>query len=139
MDPKFQRRIQRYGWDRAVGAYESGWQAQLAPAHDLMLDMVAPQPGERVLDVACGTGLVSLRLAAAVGERGSVVGTDISERMVEAASSIAGGRVIRHVQFLRHGAEAMPFPDASFDAAVCALGSCMCRIRYARCARCAGC
>jgi ubiquinone/menaquinone biosynthesis C-methylase UbiE len=122
MDPKFQRRIQRYGWDRAVGAYESGWQAQLAPAHDLMLDMVAPQPGERVLDVACGTGLVSLRLAAAVGERGSVVGTDISERMVEAASSIAGGRVIRHVQFLRHGAEAMPFPDASFDAAMCALG-----------------
>ena len=122
MDPKFQRRIQRYGWDRAVGAYESGWQAQLAPAHDLMLDMVAPQPGERVLDVACGTGLVSLRLAAAVGERGSVVGTDISERMVEAASSIAGGRVVSHVQFLRHGAEAMPFPDASFDAAVCALG-----------------
>jgi ubiquinone/menaquinone biosynthesis C-methylase UbiE/uncharacterized OsmC-like protein len=122
MDPKFQRRIQRYGWDRAAGAYESGWQAQLAPAHDLMLDMVAPQLGERMLDVACGTGLVSLRLAAAVSERGSVVGTDISERMAEAASSIAGRRGVRHVQFLRHGAEAMPFPDASFDAAVCALG-----------------
>jgi ubiquinone/menaquinone biosynthesis C-methylase UbiE len=122
MDAKFQRRVQRYGWDRAVGAYEQGWQAQLAPAHDLMLDMAAPQPGERVLDVACGTGLVSLRIAAAVGEYGFVVGTDISERMVEAASSIAGGRGVRHVQFCRHDAEALPFPDASFDVSVCALG-----------------
>src|SRR5262249_21578442 len=51
-----------------------------------------------------------------------VVGTDISERMVETASTIAGARDIRNVQFFRHDAEAAPFPDASFDAAVCALG-----------------
>jgi ubiquinone/menaquinone biosynthesis C-methylase UbiE len=122
MDAKFQRRIQRYGWDRAVGVYEQGWQAQLAPAHDLMLDVVAPQRGERMLDVACGTGLVSLRLASAVGEQGCIIGTDISERMVEAASTVAAARDIRNVQFFRHDAEAAPFPDASFDAAVCALG-----------------
>jgi len=122
MDAKFQRRIQRYGWDRAVGDYEQGWQAQLAPAHELMLDIVAPQRGERMLDVACGTGLISLRIASAVGEQGCVIGTDISERMIEAASTLAAARDIRNVRFFRHDAEAAPFPDASFDAAVCALG-----------------
>ena len=85
MDPRLQRRVQRYGWDRAVAAYEEGWRAQLEPAHSLMLEMVALQPGERVLDVACGTGLVSFRVAAAVGEQGTVVGTDISGEMVESA------------------------------------------------------
>ena len=85
MDPRLQRRVQRYGWDRAVAAYEQGWRAQLEPAHSLMLDMVALQPGERVLDVACGTGLVSFRMAEAVGAQGAVVGTDISGEMVETA------------------------------------------------------
>ena len=35
MDPRLQRRVQRYGWDRAVAAYEHGWRAQLEPAHSL--------------------------------------------------------------------------------------------------------
>ena len=52
-------------------------------------------PGERVLDVACGTGLVSLRIAAAVGAAGAVVGTDISGQMVEAARRIAAERGAR--------------------------------------------
>jgi ubiquinone/menaquinone biosynthesis C-methylase UbiE len=68
MEPRLQRRVQRYGWDRAVAAYEQGWRDQLEPAHALMLGMVGLQRGERVLDVACGTGLVSLRIAEAVGE-----------------------------------------------------------------------
>jgi ubiquinone/menaquinone biosynthesis C-methylase UbiE len=122
MDPRLQRRVQRYGWDRAVTAYEEGWRAQLEPAHSLMLDLVAPQPGERVLDVACGTGLVSFRLAEAVGARGAVVGTDISGEMIETARRFAAERDIANASFERSDAEALPFADGSFDAAVCGLG-----------------
>jgi ubiquinone/menaquinone biosynthesis C-methylase UbiE len=122
MDPRLQRRVQRYGWDRAVAAYEEGWRAQLEPAHSLMLDMAALQPGERVLDVACGTGLVSFRVAEAVGARGAVVGTDISGEMVEAARRSAAERDVDNASFERSDAEALPFADATFDAAVCGLG-----------------
>ena len=122
MDPRFQRRVQRYGWDKAARDYEAGWQAQLKPAQSLMLEMTALQPGERVLDVACGTGLVSFRILAAVGETGAVVGTDISAEMVELARRVAAERGIRNATFERFDAEAMALEVTDFDAAVCALG-----------------
>ena len=59
MDAKLQRRIQRYGWDKAVDMYEQHWQQQLAPAQTRLLEMADIRPGDRVLDVACGTGLVT--------------------------------------------------------------------------------
>jgi ubiquinone/menaquinone biosynthesis C-methylase UbiE len=122
MDPRLQRRVQRYGWDRAVSAYEDGWRAQLEPAHSLMLDMVALKPDERVLDVACGTGLVSFRVAETVGWSGAVVGTDISGEMIEAARRNAAERGLDNARFERSDAEALPLADATFDAAVCGLG-----------------
>jgi ubiquinone/menaquinone biosynthesis C-methylase UbiE len=122
MEPRLQRRVQRYGWDRAVSAYEQGWRDQLKPAHDRMLAMLALQSGEFVLDVACGTGLVSRRIAAAVGEGGAVVGTDISGQMVDEARRMAANQAIAHARFERADAEALPFADATFDAAVCGLG-----------------
>ncbi|HSJ97185.1 MAG TPA: methyltransferase domain-containing protein [Myxococcota bacterium] len=122
MDPRLQRRVQRYGWDRAVVAYERGWRDQLEPAHSLMLGMVGLRHGERVLDVACGTGLISFRAAEAVGAKGAVVGTDISGEMVETARRGAALRDLANVRFERADAEALPLPDAAFDVAVCGLG-----------------
>jgi ubiquinone/menaquinone biosynthesis C-methylase UbiE len=122
MDPRLQRRIQRYGWDRAVAAYEQGWDAQLQPAHALMLDMAALVPGDRVLDVACGTGLVTFRVADTVGAKGAVVGTDISGQMVETARLGAVQRGVGNASFDRSDAEELPFADQTFDAAVCGLG-----------------
>ena len=89
MEATLQRRIQRYGWDKAVSDYEPGWKHQLEPAHTRLLALAALQHGERVLDVACGTGLVSFRAAAAVGLAGAVVGTDISAHMVARARALA--------------------------------------------------
>jgi len=74
--------------------------------------------GERVVDIACGTGLVTLPAAAAVGSRGSVVGLDISQKMVEIATERADGRA----RFERAEAEKLGVDDESFDAALCSLG-----------------
>lgn len=122
MEAALQRRIQRYGWDRAASVYEEYWRQQLRPAHDRMLDMASPRPGERVLDVACGTGLVTLETAARVGPTGYVLGTDISAGMIEAARREAERQGYRHVEFARADAETDDLPAGGFDVALCALG-----------------
>jgi SAM-dependent methyltransferase len=122
MDAQLQRRIQRYGWDRAVDYYEASWAAQLKPAQDVLLALAALQPGERVLDIACGTGLVTWPAAEAVGPGGTVVATDISEKMVQFTAAEARARGLTQVQCARMGAESLEFPDGSFDAVLCALG-----------------
>ncbi len=122
MDARLQRRVQRYGWDRAQEYYERYWRAQLAPAQRRLLEMACLRPGESVLDVAAGTGLVSFPAAQAVGPGGSVFATDISERMVEALSVEAERRGLGQVQAIRMDAEELHLADASFDVALCALG-----------------
>ena len=122
MEPSLQRRIQRYGWDKASNLYEIYWHRQLKPAQDVLLQMAHVQNGEHVLDIACGTGLVSFRLVEEVGENGLVVGTDISDKMVEVASSIATQKKYSNINFLRMDAEDLQVPDSSFDVALCALG-----------------
>lgn len=122
MDPKLQRRIQRYGWDKAVPFYERYWQQQLEPAQARLLVMAGLRRGERVLDVACGTGLVSLQAAALVGREGEVIGTDISEKMIESARQIADEKMLPQAKFFRLDAEALALAANYFDAALCALG-----------------
>ena len=87
-----------------------------------MLDTAALWAGERVLDVACGTGLVSFRAVDMVGKTGVVVGTDISGEMVEAARRLAAERGIRNARFERFDAEGMNLDEEPFDAALCGLG-----------------
>jgi len=84
--------------------------------------MAALQPGERVLDIACGTGLVTFRAADLVGATGRVVATDISQKMVDFTAQEAKRRGLSHVECMRMGAETLAFPDGSFDAVLCALG-----------------
>lgn len=122
MDAKLQRRIQRYGWDKASGDYEEYWSKQIEPAQKRLLEMAALRPGERVLDIACGTGLITFPAAITVGPQGSVVGTDISDRMVERGREESARQGLMNVSFQRADAEALDFPESSFDAALCSLG-----------------
>lgn len=123
MNAALQRRIQRYGWDKAANVYEQYWQRQLAPAHDRLLALAALRPGERLVDVACGTGLVTLRAAEAVGPSGLVVGTDISERMVARAQAAAATHGLVHIRTACLDAEDLcALPAGAFDVVLCALG-----------------
>jgi len=80
----------------------------------------APQPGERVLDVACGTGVVA-RLAAKTMGAGRVVGLDINAAMLAVARSRPAGHA-PHIEWREASALEMPFPDRSFDLILCQLG-----------------
>ncbi len=123
MEANLQRRVQRYGWDKAAEYYEGFWHKQLAPAQTRLLELAALKAGERVLDVACGTGLVTFPAAAAVGPGGEVVGTDISQGMIDLVRKIAEERSIANVSFDRMDAEDLgALPDASFDVVLTALG-----------------
>ncbi|MEM7635079.1 MAG: class I SAM-dependent methyltransferase [Pseudomonadota bacterium] len=123
MDARLQRRVQRYGWDKAADAYEAGWKQSLADAQAELLRKAAAKPGEQVLDVACGTGLVSLPLAAAVGPTGRVVATDISGKMIERVRHAANTHELHQLEAVCAGAETLDaMPDAAFDLVTCALG-----------------
>ena len=86
MDARLQQRVQRYGWDRAASTYEQSWQKQLEPAQARLMQMAALQAGERVLDLACGTGDLCRTLA----DGGLVpIGADFSAGMLHAARTVS--------------------------------------------------
>jgi ubiquinone/menaquinone biosynthesis C-methylase UbiE len=122
MEARLQKRVQRYGWDKAARHYERSWQDQLEPAQSALLEMACLAPGQRVLDVACGTGLVTLRAAALVGPSGAAIGADLSEEMVVTARDIARTRGLTSVTYERMDAEEILFDADAFDIVLCALG-----------------
>lgn len=123
MDANLQLRVQRYGWDKAADHYENGWRDSLSLAQHKLIERAAPQPGERVLDIACGTGLVTFPLAERVGPEGRVVASDLSQRMVDIVAADAVARDYPRVETMRASADAHPaIADGSLDLVTCALG-----------------
>jgi ubiquinone/menaquinone biosynthesis C-methylase UbiE len=86
-------------------------------AHDL-IELAALRPGEDVLDVACGTGVVT-RLAAEQVGGGAVAGVDVNPGMLQVARNAAGGTAI---EWHEASAEALPQGDATVDVALCQMG-----------------
>jgi ubiquinone/menaquinone biosynthesis C-methylase UbiE len=87
----------------------------------LLLERASPQPGEQVLDVACGTGVAARVIVPLVGAQGQVTGLDINPNML----SVACKQFSDHCEDIdwREGrAEQLPFPDASFDLVTCQQG-----------------
>lgn len=76
------------------------------------------EPGVRVLDLGCGAGTDSLIAAQMVGRGGSVTGIDMTPEMLAKARLSAETMGAANVEFVQGEAEALPFPDASFDVIV---------------------
>jgi ubiquinone/menaquinone biosynthesis C-methylase UbiE len=92
-------------------AFVPGFFAQWAPT---LCDVAGVAPGQSVLDVACGTGIVARTAAAAVGPRGKVAGLDLNEAMLTVAR-----RVGHDIEWHPGDAAALPFADQAFDVVLC--------------------
>jgi ubiquinone/menaquinone biosynthesis C-methylase UbiE len=86
-----------------------------------VIDQVALQPGERVLDVACGTGIVTRLAADRVGATGQVTGLDLNPGMLAVARSLPAVTRVE-MDWQEGSALALPFPEATFDVVLCQLG-----------------
>ena len=69
-------------YERNVVTYTTG------PFAAILLEYADPQPGERVVDIACGTGIVARLTAPRVGETGAVVGVDVNPHMIDVGRSL---------------------------------------------------
>ncbi|OCK55013.1 hypothetical protein LMTR3_09570 [Bradyrhizobium sp. LMTR 3] len=90
------------------------------PASKGLLAAARLKPGERVLDVACGTGVVARAAVDVVGPTGTVAGLDINPGMLATArKQVPSGNSI---DWYEASAESMPLPDRSFDVVLCQMG-----------------
>ena len=104
-------------WSAGGPAYDR-ISRQIADALEHAVDRLDPQPGERILDVATGTGWTARRIA---GRGARVTGVDIGEDVIAAARDLAPT-----LDFQVGDAEALPFPDAHFDAVTSTFGVMFC-------------
>ncbi|HTO09357.1 MAG TPA: class I SAM-dependent methyltransferase [Myxococcota bacterium] len=106
-------------WNKQGGPQ---WVAQVTRMDSLIEPLGAaaqeraqPRPGERVLDVGCGTGQTSLQLAARVGASGAVLGVDISTPMLELARERVRQQGLTNVRFENADAQTHSLPAGAFD------------------------
>jgi SAM-dependent methyltransferase len=114
VEPHPFRDFEHRGWQDSAARYPASFAGATTPYAELLLDAVGAGPGTRLLDIACGPGIVA---AAALRRGCSVVGVDFSSAMVSEARRLLPGATFHEAD-----AEALPLPDGGFDAAVCNFG-----------------
>jgi ubiquinone/menaquinone biosynthesis C-methylase UbiE len=103
----------------AAENYERHFVPKIAtPVSVALLEAADLQPGLRVLDVACGTGLIARLAAERVGSSGTVTGLDLSPDMIEVARTASPSTIAWHVG----DATSLPFPDDAYDVVLCQMG-----------------
>jgi enediyne biosynthesis protein CalE5 len=93
-----------------------------APLTEVMLARSTPQPGDRVLELACGPGGAGLAAALLVGPYGEVVLSDVAAEMTAIAASRAAARGLGNVRTATLDLERIDDPDAGYDVVLCREG-----------------
>ncbi len=107
----------RETWNQSADAYEA-WVRILEPYDEPLIgDML--EPGQRVLDLATGPGRMALRMASSVGPDGSVLGVDLSDRMIDRARRAAKDDDASNVRFEVMDAEKLRLEEDAFDLVTC--------------------
>lgn len=89
------------------------------PKRRLARQLLNVQPGNRVLDLACGTGANIRHLHELVGNNGKVVGADLSPRMLKYVHHMIAKNGWKNVEAVESDASHLPFKDNSFDRVIC--------------------
>ncbi len=114
-------------FDSVAGRYDLMNDLMSAGVHRLWkrfaVHLAAPRRGERILDLAAGTGDLARQLAPRVGPPGLVVLSDINDAMLELGRDrLIDGGIVDNVAFVQADAERLPFPENSFDCVTMAFG-----------------
>lgn len=106
------------GWDERHAYFE-----EIArPVTERMLELLDPSPGEAILELAAGTGVVGFSAAALVGPTGRVIVSDFAGAMVDIASRRAEELALDNVECRVLDAERLDLPDGSVDGVLCRWG-----------------
>ncbi len=105
-------------FDRASTSYDNVGVPWFTPIAEGLVREVAPQPGERALDIGCGRGAALFPLATAVGPTGTATGIDLSPGMVAATRADAAARGVHNVELQVMDARSPDLPETSYDLAV---------------------
>jgi ubiquinone/menaquinone biosynthesis C-methylase UbiE len=106
----------------AAHFYERYVRLLMEPWVRRLVDVAALKQGERVLDVACGTGFVARLAVHSVGAKGRVVGVDLNASMIEAARTAAQQEAATPIEWRTADAASLPFDNGVFDVALCQQG-----------------
>lgn len=124
VDPKNAEQLK--AWDGDEGSYWARHAEQFDRAmggyHGRFLDAAAIQPGDRVLDIGCGTGQTT-RDAARLASSGSALGVDLSSQMIEVARELAVREGVANARFGQVDAAVHPFGDDTYDVAISRTGA----------------